>query len=200
MAPRIHTRKPSPKTPLDLDRGYFYPGEVVRILKLEGVDYRQLRELFRIVREQAGSPSPEGQKWARFTFRDLVALNTAIRLAGGKEALAVGRRLRLQDLKRICSRLRDLGLNSPLTEIAFRRRGKTVIAQVDGVSFEPVTGQMLLAEVEGALERYLNENPGRLTGTKGRELRDRLQRETLEMEEALWSAKNSVGRLEVSFR
>jgi hypothetical protein len=200
MAPRIRTRRPSPKTPLDLGRGYFYPGEVVRILKLEGMDYRQLRDLFRLVREQAGSPSPHKRQWARFTFRDLVALNTALHLAGGKEALAPGRRLRLYDVERICARLRDLGLTRPLTEIAFRRRGQTVIAQVDGISFEPQTGQMLLVEVEESLERYLKENPSRLAGKKGQELQTSLRRETQEMEEAISGAKSAVGRLEVTFR
>lgn len=201
MAPRVHTHRSTSKVPLDPSRGYFYPGEVARILGLEGVvDYKQMRELFEIVREQAGSPTPEAGKWSRFTFRDLVALKAALQLAGGEEALAPGRRLRLGDVRRICSRLRSLGLSSPLTEIAFRRRGRVIIAQADGISFEPITGQMLLVEVEEALERYLSKNPGRLAGKKGRELRVRLQGEAREIQEDLRCAKNSVGRLEVSFR
>jgi hypothetical protein len=200
MAPRVRTHKGSLKAPLDLGRGYFYAGEVARILKLEGVDYKQLRDLFEVVREQAGSPISRDGSWSRFTFRDLVALKAAFLLAGGMDALAAGRRLRIQDVKRICIRLRELGLSNPLTEIAFRRRGKMVIAQVQGLLFEPGTGQMLLTEVEEAVERYFDENPARLVGRKGRELKVRLQQDAREMKEADPSAQSTEARVEVSFR
>lgn len=199
MAPRVRVPQAFPKKPLDLSRGYFYAGEVARILKLEGMDYKQLRDLFEVVREQMGSPMTRDGKWSRFTFRDLVALKAALGLAGGKEALAPGRRLRVQDVRRICAQLRDLGLNNPLTEVAFRRRGRAVIAQVQGLLFEPASGQMLLTEVEEAVEQYLSENPQRLAGRRGRELQARLEQDARELKETAPSAQSSDARLEVSF-
>jgi hypothetical protein len=62
----------------------FYPGEVVRILGLEDIDYRQLCDVWKLV-------SPTGtrlsKKWARYTFSDLVLLRNAVELAGGTETL-----------------------------------------------------------------------------------------------------------------
>jgi len=198
MAPRVPLLRAALKRPLKLGRGYFYPGEVVRILRLENMDYRQLRRLFRLVREQAGQTTAVDGKWARFSFRDLVALKAALDLAGGEQALAPGRRLRLQDVEHICRRLNELGFAHPLTEIVFRRSGRTVIAQVEGVSFEPASGQMLLAEVETAVARYLEENPD--GGRRGVERRARFDQEARELREASPPPGHSDARLEVRFR
>jgi hypothetical protein len=200
MAPRIRTREGPPRRPLDLSRGYFYPGEVVRILKLEGVDYRQLRRLFKIVREQAGSPvSEEDDGWSQYTFRDLVAIKAALELAGGKEALSRGRRLRLQVVKEVCLRLRGvLGLSSPLTEILFRRMGRAVIAQVQGLLFDPSSGQLLLTEVVEVLERYLAEDPFPAEGARVEELRARVAQEARAIREALPAERRSENPVEVS--
>jgi hypothetical protein len=198
MAPRVPNHRASLRRPLKISRGYFYPGEVVRILQLENMDYRQLRRLFRIVREQAGQTTAAEGKWARFTFRDLVALKAALDLAGGEQALAPGRRLRLQDIEHICQRLNEIGFSSPLTEIAFRRNGRTVIAQVEGVSFEPTSGQMLLGEVETAVARYLEENPDR--SRRGAKRRARFDQEVHELREAGPHPRRSEARLEVRFR
>jgi hypothetical protein len=200
MAPRIRMSRNSSRKPPGLDRWHFYPGEVARILRLEGLDYRQLRMLFRIIRQQAGSTDPLGRGWSRFTFRDLVALKTALLLAGGEEALAAGRRLRLQDLQEVCRRLReDLGLVSPLTEIAFRRRGRTIVAQVHGLLFEPLSGQLLLAEVESAVEDYLNEHPTNLTPGEKEELRARLRSDVQEVRKATFKPQQSKARVEIRF-
>jgi hypothetical protein len=194
MAPRIGTRSTAPKRPADLSRGCFYPGEVVRILGLHGVDYRQLRQLFRIAKKQsADGAAPVGRQWARFSFQDLVAVKTAFHLAGGVEALQRGRRLRLTDVELICDRLRrDFGLSNPLTEIVFRRSGKTILAKVQGLWFEPATGQMALAEVQEAIGRYLDESAG---GTRGRrnELRRRLKKEARELKRMI-SASGGLER------
>lgn len=161
MAPRIPTRYPPTAKPAENVRSSFYPGEVARILGLEGVDYHQLRRLFRLVRKQAGSESPETRKWSRFTFKDLVAIKVAVALAGGAEALSKGRHLRLRDVEHTCERLREaFGLENPLTEVILRRRGKITVAHVQGLWFEPTNGQMVLAEVEDAVEQYLQELQG----------------------------------------
>lgn len=158
MAPRVPTNQHPPTKPARAVRSSFYPGEVARILGLEGVDYHQLRRLYRLVREQASSEIPEARKWSRFTFKDLVALKVAVTLAGGKEALSRGRHLRLKEVERTCQRLREeFGLKNPLAEIVLRRRGKSTVARVRGLWFEPASGQMVLAEVEDAVERYLQE-------------------------------------------
>lgn len=196
MAPQVRASQALPKRPLTL--GLFYPSEVVRILGLEGMDYRQLRQLFQIVRKQAGQEAPLEGKWARFAFRDLVAVKAALYLAGGEEALAPGRRLRLQDVEKICAKLKDeLGLSNPLTEIAFKRRGRTVIARVQGLLFEPGSGQMLIAEVEQAVERYLDESPSR--GGQKNKQRALLAQEVQKLQETDADIRRSEARLEVSF-
>ena len=158
MAPRVRTNQHSPTKPAEIIRSSFYPGEVARILGLEGVDYHQLRRLYRLVREQASLEIPGARKWSRFTFKDLVSLKVAVALAGGKEALSKGRHLRLKEVERTCQRLReDFGLENPLAEVVLRRRGKNTVARVQGLWFEPTSGQMVLAEVEEAVERYLQE-------------------------------------------
>lgn len=200
MAPRIQIRPKAPRRRPDPDRWYFYAGEVARILKLDGLDYRQLRALFRIVREQAGSATPDRGEWARFTFRDLVALRAALLLAGGEEALAPGRRLRLKDVAHICRRLREgLGIDSPLTEVAFRRRGKTVVARAQNLLLEPASGQLLIAEVQEALERYFAEHAPKLEQEKRNELRAKLQTDVMAMKEESSESPVPVADLEVAF-
>jgi hypothetical protein len=183
MAPKIRTvREHTPKSPAKIDRGYFYPGEVVRILGLEGLDYHQLRRLFRLL---AGSGEPgagTNNKWARFTFRDLVGLKAAIYLGGGVEALQPGRRLRLKEVERICKRLREeFGVLDPLVEVAFRRDGRAIVAQVQGVSFEPLSGQLVIAEAEKAVARYLESRPDRTAGKSGRAFKRKLRQDVEEL-------------------
>jgi hypothetical protein len=102
-------------------------------------------------------------------------------------------------VEQICERLReDLGLSEPLNEVAFRRVGRTVIAQVQGISFEPVSGQLVLSEVEAAVERYIDEHPGR--GKRAIEMRASLKREAQELRELNSSAAHAAARLEVRFR
>jgi hypothetical protein len=85
-----------------------------------------------------------------------------------------------------------------LPEVVFRRRGRTIIAQVEGVLFEPASGQMLLTEVEEAVERYLKESCERIEGVKGEEVRERLQLEAQEVRESL-TVRVAPPRIEVRY-
>ena len=132
---------------------YFYAAEVVRILDLQGIDYAQLRRLLRLVRPPGSQPPT--RQWARFGFEDLVALRVAVRLAGGTEALATGRRLQLAELERACERLRRLGVKQPLVEIPLRREGRAILADVDSVTFRPSTGQLALPDITARVRAFL---------------------------------------------
>jgi len=186
MAPRIRiSPEQLPKSPASIDRGYFYPGEVVRILGLEGLDYHQLRRLFRLVAAPVGSAAATSPKWSRFTFRDLVGLKTAIFLAGGTEALQLGRRLRLKEVERICEWLRkEFGVLNPLSEVAFRRDGRRIVAQIQGLSFEPISGQLVLSDTERAVGLYLEGRPDRTAGERGQVLERTLRRDIEKLRQA----------------
>src|SRR5437762_274536 len=126
MAPLIRTRKRGgPKRQLISAEGLFFPGEVARILGLGEIDYRQLRELWNLV--SGPNKKTLKKKWARYNFRDLVLIRNAIHLAGGPEALRLGRRLRVKQLSRVVELLRtDLGLPDPLTQIRLERFGSSI--------------------------------------------------------------------------
>lgn len=150
------TPRDTAKPPAERDGGatYFYAAEVVRILGLDGIDYAQLRRLLRLVRPADAQPS---RRWARFSFDDLVGLRVALRLAGGMEALAEGRRLQLAELERTCARLRQLGIARPLLDVPLRREGRAIVAEVDGVTFRPTTGQLALTDISSRVGDFLGE-------------------------------------------
>ena len=129
-------RRVSPDVP-----GYFYPGEVARILGLQGIDYAQLRSLLRIVRPTGREP---GRRWARFDLHDMACLRRALELAGGVEALGPGRQVRVAALRRACEALRDAGYEYPLVELSLFRRGSRLLAASAGIVFDPATGQLEL--------------------------------------------------------
>lgn len=131
---------------------YFYAAEVVRVLGLQGIDYAQLRRILRLARRPDAAPD---KKWARFTFEDLVAIRVAVRLAGGTAALSAGRRLQLAELERTCARLRLLGIANPLLEVPLRREGRTIVAEIDGVTFRPATGQLSLTDTGTRVNDFL---------------------------------------------
>lgn len=131
---------------------YFYAAEVVRVLGLQGIDYAQLRRILRLARPPEAAPD---RKWARFTFEDLVAIRVAVGLAGGSPALSAGRRLQLAELERACARLRALGVTNPLLEVPLRREGRTIVAEIDGVTFRPATGQLSLADTGRRVNDFL---------------------------------------------
>lgn len=145
MAPPTRGRKL--KTPLERVTtpadGYFFPNEVVRMLALERLDYRQLRRLFKLVATSRGDVAP--RKWARFTFQDLASLRAAIAALGGLDVIASTKRLPLKRLERACARLReDYGLTNPLTQARLVWTGRDVAVQLLGARFEPDSGQLLL--------------------------------------------------------
>lgn len=131
---------------------YFYAAEVVRVLDLQGIDYAQLRRILRLVRPPDAQPD---RRWARFTFEDLVAVRVAVRLAGGTAALPAGHRLQLAELERACARLRALGIRSPLLEVPLRREGRTIVAEIDGITFRPATGQLSLPDTRTRVVDFL---------------------------------------------
>lgn len=146
MPPKIHEhRKREPRARVLRGRtGYFYPGEAARILGLKGIDYHQLRQVLIIASGTASSPT-SSRRWARFSFKDLVTVRTAIELAGGLSALRRGRHLKLKRLREVCAALRKkLHIVDPLATIRLTLSGKSIVAQLEGVTFDPISGQLLL--------------------------------------------------------
>lgn len=120
-----------------------FAGEVARRLGLQSANYAQLRTLLRIV----GGDADERRAWGRFTFRDLVAMNAAVTLARDKANPYGGQRMMLAEVERVCRILRDeLGIAEPLTTVRLRWQGRRIVAQFDGVNFEPASRQLLLTE------------------------------------------------------
>lgn len=157
MAPRAEKRLPRAPKLRHAGDGQFFPNEVVRILHLQRIDYRQLRELLVLVRSSDGRTLEQG-KWARYSFRDLVALRVAIDLVGGRAALGRGRIAGLKALRSACKVLREqYGMSSPLTQATLRRDGKQIIADVGGVMFVPQSGQVLFAGLERAVTAHVRK-------------------------------------------
>jgi len=137
--------------------GYFFPGEVARLLELDGVDYHQLRRIFRLVREQAGLKDAAGRQWSRFSFRDLARTEAVLRVCGGREALGPDRKTNLTGIKQACAALRGQGFTDPLLQVPLVRQGRRILALVDGAILDPVTGQLLLQAVSVRTELFLAE-------------------------------------------
>ncbi|MEA2647078.1 MAG: hypothetical protein QOE92_2161 [Chloroflexota bacterium] len=133
--------------------GFFFPGEVARLLQLEDIDYSQLRRLYEFTRRQAGEPVRTG--WARYTLTDLACIEAALVVCGGRGVLLRGHRMHLGELERACDALRGLGFSNPLLQVPMRRRGKQVLAVVDGAVLDPATGQLLLDESFTAANAWL---------------------------------------------
>lgn len=131
--------------------GYFYAGEATRILRLDDIDYQQVRRLFRFVREQAGTPlnSDDGRKWARFTISDLACMESLVHLCGGRAALAHGRRLRIRPIRLACEWLRAQGIDNPLLQVPMIRVGDQVFAVLDGNVVHARSSQLV---IEGMIE------------------------------------------------
>ena len=142
------------KPPADRSTGgrYFYPAEVVAILGLEGIDYAQLRRLFRLVR---ADPNERTSGWSRYTFEDLVAVRVAVRLCGGRGAFRPGSRVQIRELEQACAGLRALGVERPLVQVAMRREGNAIVADFEGLAFRPATGQLALDARSREVVHYL---------------------------------------------
>ncbi len=140
VAPRARLRESGPGD------GYFYPREVTAILGLHGIDYRQLRQLHTLVRDQAGLPHAPAEEWARFSLLDMAATIVAIRLAlrDSIDRPRRGRRMQLGPVRRACMALREAGYANPLLDVPMERAGRTVFALVNGELVDPTTGQIAL--------------------------------------------------------
>jgi hypothetical protein len=138
--------------------GFFFPGEVVRLLGLPEIDYSQLRRLYELSRRQAGEPIRKG--WARYTLTDLACIEAALEVCGGHDVLRPRRRLHLRELEAACLALRRRGFTNPLLQVPMRRHGKQVVAVVDGAILDPATGQLLLDETFDAANAWLSQVGG----------------------------------------
>jgi hypothetical protein len=155
MAHRAERRELKTPRSRTAEAGSFFPNEVVRILRLERVDYRQLRRLFRLVRQVAGGSATAG-RWSRFSFQDLAAVRVALQLAGGPQALRRGRRLQLKGIEEACRALRDdYRLASPLTQARLHREGRTIVADLGGLHFLPQSGQLVFGSLEADCRRHV---------------------------------------------
>ncbi len=132
----------SPKGAATDADGCMFPGEVFRRLRLERITYPQLRTLLRIAR---GDSASQGASWCRFSFTDLVAIKAAIKLGRDKNNPYGGRRLMLAEVELACRLLRErYGIASPLTTVRLVWEGRRIVAQFQGVHFEPASAQLLL--------------------------------------------------------
>lgn len=127
----------------------------MRVLKLRGIDYAQLRALLALVRPDGERPT---RAWARFNLRDMACIRVAIDLAGGVGALQQGRRLRLSPLRNALKALRRAGYDLPLLDVSLSRDGERIIAVGAGIRFEAETGQLLIDLVQKKAETYLEAN------------------------------------------
>ena len=159
MAPIVERRKRGgPKRELIAAVGVFFPGEVVRILGLKDIDYKQLRDLANLV-----SPGKTSRrKWGRYTFEDLIKLRSAIELAGGREALKLGKHLRVGHLSRVLGSLKaQFGVLNPLAEVKLERVGTSILAQVSGAKFDPIEAQYVFSQIMVGVKTYLKSPPRR---------------------------------------
>jgi hypothetical protein len=134
----------------------FYPGEVARLLKLSGVDYSQLRELYVLARKLRGEPEPT-RTWARFSLADLAAVEVLVSLGGGRKALSKDRRLILGRIEETCNALRRMGFDDPLLQVPLVREGRQILAKVEQYIFEPASGQLVIEDTGVRIDRFLEQ-------------------------------------------
>ena len=172
MAPRVWTRgRKGPAREVISARRGFYATEAARLLKVAGIDYVQLRRLYRLV--APADALAAGARWVRFTEEDLVAAARAIDLLGGPNAFGRGHRLPWQKVERACELLRNhYGIARPLHDAHLSRVGDRIVAHHEGLTFEPATRQGVFASLETGLRAY-----SRLTPLRGRSKGDAPVRE-----------------------
>jgi hypothetical protein len=177
MAPALRekelSRKPARRSRQD---GLFFPREAAHLLGIPGIDYRQLRRLFALIRYRRSVPA---RRWSRFTFRDLIALRVAVQLLGGVNAVNSRGYLQIGRLERVLERLRGVyGIEDPLTQVLLHRQDKVVVAQFRGVHFEVGTGQLSLFSAD--VSRAIATLPT-ASASERRSLRGALRRELAEI-------------------
>ena len=137
MAPKVKVRRAPVLQPETLSE--FRPGNVVTVLGLGGIDYRQLRRLAKVACPNAVKDG----SWGRYSFRDMVALRAAFELAGGMDAIKAGRRLSIQRVRQtVDAARRRFGVDDPLVQLKLSLHGRRVVASYRGVVLEPATGQL----------------------------------------------------------
>lgn len=158
MAGRV--RQPGSKAPkvrvLAADEfAGFFPNEVVAILALPELNYRQLRFFYRLIRDPTGK-SPPGRSWARFTLSDMAALLNALSACGAEEVLRhETRRLTMVGLAEAVRALHVQGYRRPLLQVGLERLGRRVLADINGLLVDPVTGQQALRSIKESGNPYL---------------------------------------------
>jgi hypothetical protein len=142
MPPTVLRKRSRPPKDRGLaEGGCFYAGEAVRVAGIVGLNYRQLRRLFKLIKGEA----PVAEKWVRFTFRDILALRVAYRLASGKRTKYPHKRLHFAEVEQACLELkRFFGISDPLTEVQLGWEGARIVARYRGVHFETASQQLLL--------------------------------------------------------
>jgi hypothetical protein len=142
MPPRV--RKKSARSPVDrrvAEGGCFFAGEAVRLAGISGLNYRQLRQLFGIVKGAEAAPG----RWLRFSFKEVVALKVAYKLAAGKRTKHAGRRLHFAEVQRAIENVKSrYGVDDPLSQVQLDWDGDDIVVRLEGVHFEAASGQLLL--------------------------------------------------------
>lgn len=109
----------------------FTPREVCRLFELTAGRLRAL--------DRAAVVSPSGMKSGRraYTFQDLIAL---------RATLMLGKDVKLREVARAIGALRSAlpRVTRPLQELRLVSDGRRVVVRTPDVSFEPVTGQLVL--------------------------------------------------------
>lgn len=178
MAETPETRQTvTPRSRLAAD-GYVFVGEAAELLGVKA-DYRQMRRMHRLVREQAGLDPPEGS-WTRYSLTDLACMEALIHACGGPAVFERGQRLRLGAIGRTCAWLNSLGFDNPLLQVPMRLEGRSAVVLLDEILTQPETGQLLL---QSAFERLVS-----VSGRYGTRLRRELEREVVENTPSSWVA------------
>jgi hypothetical protein len=131
----------------DLAGEFFYAAEAAEVLGVPGIEYRQLRDLVRVVRN--GAPL-EDAKWARYSLADVAGLQILIDLVGGPQVFQRGSamRMRLKPVEDALRALTEMGFSHPLIEVPLALEGKRIVAWIEGIIIDPKSGQALLTRVE----------------------------------------------------
>jgi hypothetical protein len=97
----------------------------------------------------------KGGGWLRFTVTQIAAAKRALELLGGRESLRPKRRLQWRLLERVCRVLRERhGIKNPLLELRLVRQGGSIWALHEGVTLEPLSGQLEFPDLEQSFKDY----------------------------------------------
>jgi hypothetical protein len=141
MPPTVRATSRTPRDPKVSEGGCFYAADAVRLAGITGLNYRQLRQLFRLVKGEDAEPG----RWLQFNIRDIVALKIAYSLARGKKTKHKHVRLHVAQVEAAIANLRrHYRIADPLTQVRLKWDGATIVAALEGVHFEAMTGQLLL--------------------------------------------------------